>query len=115
MQLSDLDMEQGATFRVTLTYEDSDTNPISLVGYRAHMQVRTRFGSAVLIDLSSDAGDITLGGVTGVIEVRAKASATALVKRNAVYDLHLIATDDPDEVVRVFGGAINLTKAVTVA
>lgn len=109
-----LEMEQGATFRVSLTYTDANNAPISLVGYKAHMQVRLRVGAPVLIDLSTENGGIVLNGTSGVISVRGKASDTLKVTRNAVYDLHLISATDPEEVVRVFGGPVVLTKAVTV-
>jgi len=36
----DILIEQGATFRHTLTYLDSDENPIDLTDYDAHMHIR---------------------------------------------------------------------------
>lgn len=122
MDTADLIVEQGATFRVSLTYTDSASVPISLVGYRAHMQIRDKAGATrVIIDLTSDAGGgITLGGglhdlTSGKIDIHIGASKTVLLKKNGAYDLHLVAVNDSDEVTRVFGGAILLTKAVTVA
>lgn len=114
MAISSLDMEQGATFRVALTWTDALNAPVSTVGYRAHMQVRYKVGSPVLIDMTSANGGITLGGVNGMIALYASAAQTALVKKNALYDLHLVDLVDPNEVIRVFGGAINLVPAVTV-
>ena len=121
MDTADLTVEQGATFRVSLTYTDSASVPISLVGYRAHMQIRDKAGATrVIIDLTSAVGGgITLGGVmhdlhSGKIDIYIGATKTALLKKNAAYDLHLVTVNDPDEVTRVFGGAILLTKAVTV-
>lgn len=114
MSDEDLEMDQGVTFRVTLMYDDANSQPISLVSYKAHMQVRYAAGAAVLINLTSDAGGgITLGGTAGTIDIYAKASQTAMVKKNAKYDLHLIDLTDPEKVLRVFGGAILLTKAIT--
>lgn len=116
MQEVTLYMEQGATMRVTLLYTDSEDDPISLDGYRAHMQIRrrARTTSPVLANLTSENGGITLGPGEGEIHVRVKASQTAPIFRNCAYDLHLIAEDDPDEVVRVFGGPIVVTPGVTV-
>ena len=104
-----------------MTYKDGLGSPVNLSGYRAHMQIRARAGaSAVLIDLSSAVGGgITLGGLladltSGKIDIYIGASKTALLKRNAAYDLHLVDVADPDEVIRVFGGAVLVIKAVTV-
>ena len=111
----DLEMAQGVSFEVTLTYEDANLIPISLLTYRAHMQIRYLAGAAILIDLNSDpGGGIVMGGLTGLLTVYAGASQTAKVKKNAKYDLHLIDRVDPNKVLRVFGGAILLTKAITV-
>ena len=121
MDIADLTIEQGVTFRVSLTYKDGTGVPVDLTGYRAHMQIRAKAGaSVVLIDLSSSlGGGITLGGVlgdltSGKIDIYIGATKTALLKRNAAYDLHLVDALNPDEVILVFGGAVLVVKAVTV-
>lgn len=116
METVTLDMEQGATMRVTLLYKDADDLPIPLDGLRAHMQIRKRqkTTATMLIDLTTENGGVTLGPEDGEIHIRVSATETANVTRNAWYDLHLISTTDPTEVTRVFGGQILLTPGVTV-
>lgn len=114
MDVVHLEMEQGATFKVSLTYTDPDNVPVPLAPYRAHMQVRQRYGSPVLLDLTTENDGIVFDAAPGVIKIRGKASDTANVTRNCIYDLHLILIADPEEVIRVFGGTITLQKAVTV-
>ena len=114
MHVVHLTLEQGATWNVSLTYTDALNVPIALTPFRAHMQVRRRFGSPVLLDLSTENGSITLLA-GGVIKIRGKARAPARINTTmCVYDLHLIKLVDPDDVTRVFGGTVSVQRAVTV-
>lgn len=116
----DLELFEGVTWRVALDYTDGGLVPISLAGYRGHMQVRYKVGAPLLLDLTTENGGLFFGAngvlnvAAGHIEIYAGASETAGVAKNGVYDLHLISLTDPDEVLRVFGGDVIVTRAVTV-
>lgn len=112
---TDLQVEQGATLRVTLAYTDSQNNAVDLTGYKARMQVRQRanLNLPVLFELNTENGGLTLDGPGGHISILMKASQTELLRRNAVYDLRLIDSADPDNVAYVIGGSILVTPAVT--
>lgn len=105
--------EQGATFARVLNWRNADGSPISIVGYSAKMQVReSKAATAVVLELSSANGGITLGGAAGTITLSATAtSTTALAIGSYVYDLELTG---PDGVVtRLIEGAFLVDGEVT--
>lgn len=120
-----LEIVQRATFSLSVTWKDSATPavPISLAGYYAHMQIRSKAGAAgdPLVDVTSAATggatpDILLepNDRTGVVEVRIPATKTAQLTKNCVYDLFLIKSNDPTEATRLIFGPIAVSRAVTV-
>lgn len=120
---TDVDVVQGQTFSMQVTWADESVDPpapISLNGYRAHMQVRSRAGSsgAPLLDLTSDGDDASLhiepNGQTGVVVVRISASDTAKLTKNCAYDLFVVNTADPTEATRLIFGKVTVSKSVTV-
>lgn len=116
----DIDIIQGATFNLSLTWTTSDVTPvpISLAGYRAHMQIRAKQGSigTPMLDISSTTGEITLepGGSTGLIAIRIPATMTALLKKGGFYDVFVIANADATEATRLLAGKVILEKSVTI-
>jgi hypothetical protein len=117
---TDLNVNQGETYVLQVAWLDSSVTPnvpISLTGYRAHMQIRLKAGApgAALLDLVSPV-DITLepGGQTGVLTVRIPATETATLLKNCAYDLFLISTTDPTQATRLLYGHILLSRSVTV-
>lgn len=115
METVDLELEQGASMRVTLLYTDANNVPIPLDGFHAHMQARKRakFSLPVLLELSTANGGITLGPADGEIHLFAGSDQTAGITRNCVYDLHLIPDLRPTDITRAFGGKIIVTPGVT--
>lgn len=120
---TDIEIVQGATFNMQVTWADSSTDPptpISLSDYYAHMQIRSKPGATgtPLINLSSTgttpALTIEPDGQTGVVRVRISAQDTATLTKNCAYDLFVIKTNDPTEATRLVYGAITLSKSVTV-
>lgn len=110
---NDITIEQGATFTYSLIWKDSNSVPIDLTGYSARMQVRKTYNdSTAVLDLSSDDGNITLGGALGTIDVVAGAAATAIITiRAGVYDLEL---ESPTGVVtRLIEGKVTVNPEVT--
>ena len=59
----------GATLDRTITrYEDEEkTQPVNLAGHTARMQVRNLDTNAVLHDLTTENGGLTLGGINGTV------------------------------------------------
>jgi hypothetical protein len=126
-----LEIVQGATYHLSVTWTDNGTPPapISLTGRFALMQVRSKPGAPgdPLINLSSNPtldrdGNtippaITLepDGETGVISIRIGATQTRVLTKNCAYDLFLVKTDDITESVRLLSGPVTVDKSVTVA
>lgn len=120
---TDIDVVQGQTFTMQVTWANESTDPatpISLSGYHAHMQVRTKAGATgtALLDLSSIGSNPALtiepNGQTGVVAVRIGAVDTAALTKSCAYDLFVVSTADPTEAVRLVFGKITLYKSVTV-
>lgn len=120
---TDIDVVQGATFTMQVTWADASQAtpvPISLQGYRAHMQVRSKQGGVgtPLLDLSSlnPSPALTLepSSQTGVIDVRISALDTAKLKKDCFYDLFVINASDPTQAVRLVFGQITVWKSVTI-
>jgi len=113
--------QQGATFARTLTlrYPDPESpaiDPVYLLwnftGYTARMQVRRTLQSTTpMISLTTENGRITLGGVTGVIELLISATDTAQITSSGVYDLEIISSSGV--VSRVIQGDFILSEEVT--
>lgn len=118
----DITIEQGASFNETLTYTDPTGALINLTGCSAHMQVRATFGSPTpLLDLSTAAGGIVLGGAAGTIQVIITQLQTSGIvttgldgppsQKQAVHDLFLTWPDG--HVDRLWEGTASITAPVT--
>lgn len=120
----DIEVIQGATYKMRVTWNDDQATPqpISLTGWRAHMQIRAKRGGTgtLLANLSSDVvsddGSLTLEpeSLTGTIDVKVSALMTAKLKKSAFYDLFVIKTDDPTEAVRLVYGTVDISTSATV-
>lgn len=109
----DITIEQGATFKLNLLWEDPAGDPIDVTGYTARMQVREKYTSTTtLLSLTSAAGDIVLGDTAGTIDITASAVATAAIdEKRGVYDLELVSPGG--EVTRLIRGCVTITPEVT--
>lgn len=108
----DITIEQGATFQLSLIWKDSDAVPIDITGYTARMQVRRRHTSdTTMLEFTSAAGDITLGGAAGTIVVSADAPLTGETARSAVYDIELVSP--AGVITRLLEGDVTITPEVT--
>lgn len=113
MATLNLMLPQGATWSLSLTWRDSDDDPVNLAGYSAAMQVRRSYRSTspAVLSLSSGSG-ITLGGAAGTIEVSVAAGTTEDISTGKyVYDLEL--TSGGGQVTRLIEGTITVTPEVT--
>lgn len=84
----DMEVYQGEDFSTTLTYKDDNDAPVDLDGYESQMQVREEDTHAVLLDLNTTDGGITITAAAGEIGISITAAQTALLEvQNAEYDL----------------------------
>lgn len=113
-QVYDYTVEQGTTFRRTITWYNDDAQTVlrDLTGYTARMQIRPTVASTdVLLSLTNTAG-ITLGGTAGTIAiVMTDAQTAAFTFTTAVYDLEMITPSG--DVIRLIKGTLTLDKEVT--
>lgn len=109
----DITVEQGATFRLSLTWKDSTGAVVNLTGYTARMQIRETYESEETIaSFTSAGGSIVLGGALGTVVVTASATDTAKIQMTpAVYDLEVEASNGV--VTRLLQGKANITREVT--
>lgn len=106
-------IDQGATLRESFTYKDSDNAVVDLTGYTARSQVRSSYTSATtILNLTSQAGTLTITANTGTIAFNVSATTTAaLTPGNYVWDLELV--DATGIVTRLVGGTCTVTPEVT--
>ena len=104
--------DQGATFERVITVRDSAGDLMNLTGYTARMQVRPEIeSSTTLVELTTENGRITLGGVLGTITLSMTAATTAAITDEGVYDLEIISSSGA--VHRVLKGRFVLDLEVT--
>lgn len=86
-------IEQGSTFVKILTYKVNN-QIVDLTNYTARMQLRSNIeSSATVIELTTENGRISLGGVNGTITLTISATDTAnLDDTNGVYDLEIVSS-----------------------
>ena len=84
-------IEQGATFKHTLTLKDSADALINLTGYSAEMDLRkNQDDSSEVATLTVANNRITMGGSAGTIVLEISATDTsALLVGDGVYDIDL--------------------------
>lgn len=107
-------IDQGATFTKTVTWKTGKpAAPVDLTGCSARMQIREKLEStAVLLELSTTDGRITLGGAAGTVNLRVEAVVTAAITwRTGVYDLEIEFADGT--VRRLFSGPVAVSPEVT--
>lgn len=111
--LLDFYIEQGATYRHQLIWQDSAEALIDLTNYTARLQIRSDVKSAAaLIDLTTENGGLTLGGVTGTIDIAITSAVTAAIDWiNGVYDLEMISGSG--DVIRLVEGCVQVSFEVT--
>ena len=99
----DLTIKAGETFERLFLWKRTNGSRRPLTGLTAKMQIRTRIGGPVLVELSSDEGQIGLeaaeidGDATGVFAVVVPGALTLTMKHaEAVYDVRFTTEDAPD-------------------
>lgn len=91
MNFINLEIEQGVSYQLELTYTDETTGlPKDLTGYSARLSVKPYADQPPAIDLRDSDGSIVLGGSSGSIAAYFSPGSTATVDWNqAPYDLIL--------------------------
>ena len=117
--IRNLDIDAGMDFLVDTVYSDYITGlPIDITGYSALLEVKPEYPDPrVLISLSSDAGQILLGGKDGTILVKFSAADTTPSLQpffwvKASYDL--VLTSPTGSKTKVLGGFVNLIGTVSI-
>jgi len=116
--------EQGASFRLDLTYTNNDGSPVHLAGYHAAMEVRRSrtSNSRLITQLSTDNGHIQIPAPeTGEIRLALPADETSsLPPGEFFYDLVIWQDtiyengERGKEVVRVIEGNFVVRERVTI-
>lgn len=107
--IEDLDLYQGDDIAIPIEVE-LDPEDGALSDYRFNMQIRRKPGSPVLVDLSSDNGDIvTKGNLIKVIISKDKSSVLSMT--TAAYDLQV--TSPQGRVKTILHGTVNITNDIT--
>ena len=112
-----LEIDKGATFRFKAVWKVGATKetvqPVDLTGYTAKMQVREDIGTPILLELTTENGGITLGGVLGSIELYVSATeSSSFIWSEGVYQLELTAPNG--DVSRKLAGRVVVTPEITV-
>lgn len=113
---ADIVILKGATFSVTLYYENGDPpTAVNLSGYTGKLQIRkTAQSEAVIAELSTSNGKMTLGA-DGSIVLLMSATATEAIAAcggKAVYDLLITQTSDSFK-TRLMQGKVIISDGVT--
>jgi hypothetical protein len=108
-----IQIDQGATYTLALSYKDSAGTAINLTGYTAAMQLRKTVSSATAsLTLSSPSSGIVITGATGLINITITATqTTALLPDLYVYDLEI--TSSAGVVTRLIEGSAIVSAEVT--
>lgn len=109
----DFCIEQGIDWTPTITWKDSNSAYIITSGYTADMQVRARRdSSAILLELSTSNGRITVTGASGLFSLSLTAAETReLDFDTGVYDFEV--TSVAGIVYRLLEGNVTLSREVT--
>ena len=106
----DITIEQGATFRLSVTVEDDQTIPVAidLTGTTIEAQVRRRFDSAsVLATFTIENRD----DVNGKFDIVLPYATTETIDENGVWDLEILYTNG--DKVRYIKGAATISLEAT--
>lgn len=109
----DMKCDQGATFIREITLTDNEGNPLNYTGYTAEMQVRKSHSDpAVVLDLNTDNGRITVSGAIGMFRILVSDEDTSvLVPRTYVYDLLAVSPEGTKD--RILEGSFIVSPGVT--
>jgi hypothetical protein len=107
-----IQIDQGATYTLALSYKDSAGVPINLTNYTAAMQLRKTVESATAsLSLTSSSG-IVITGATGLLNITITATQSRDLDPDIyVYDLEI--TSSAGVVTRLIEGSAVVSAEVT--
>jgi len=104
---SNLVLDQGSDFSITINYNNEDGSSKNLSGYTARSQMRRSYYSTTATTLTANISDASNGEIT----LSLAANTTANLKAGRyVYDLEVVTGNS---VVRVVEGIITVLPEVT--
>lgn len=107
--ISNIFIDQGATFSTTVTIEDGTGSPLDLTGYTALAQIRKTYQSTTATEFTST---FDSDRTTGLITISLTDSqTTALEEGRYVYDL--LITDVSGSKTRVVEGIVTVNPSVS--
>jgi len=106
-------IEQGATFKHTLTLKDSAGSLINLTGFSSEMDLRrNQDDSSEVLTLTVANNRLTMGGAAGTIVLEISASDTSSMSvGDGVYDIKL--TDSNGKIDRILEGTFSVRGSVS--
>lgn len=112
LNVYNISADQGTTYAATVTYNDSQGAPVSLVGASAAMKVR-KFAGSPDSRLTLGVGNgLTLGGALGTVTISISAAALSTVPAGEyVYDLEVVLASG--STVKLIGGTFTVNAEVT--
>ena len=100
----------GVRNRWTISLQNNDGSAKNATGYSMYCQLRDKPGGKLLADMEMDDTDIA----TGVYVMSHEAVESALLgARSGVYDILFREDADHTNVVRLFGGRVEIIPVVT--
>jgi len=108
-----IEIEQGSTFTLPLTWKDSNGDVIDISGWSARMHIRDEITSVTtILELTTGNGRITIDGPNGGVNLLIDDTDTAALDfTSGVYDLEMISPTTA--VTRLLEGRVSLDKEVT--
>lgn len=107
--ISNLSVDQGATFTAEVAVSDNDGAILDLTGYTAEGQIRKTYTSSTSIDFTAAIEAPT----TGNVNISLSAAQTGAMKPGRyVYDVE-ITNDGGTTVTRILEGQVEVTPSVT--
>lgn len=106
-------IEQGATFKHTLTLKDATGTVINLSGYSAEMDLRkNQDDTSEVITLTVANNRIAMGGAAGTVTIEISANDTSSLQvGDGVYDIDL--SDASGKVDRLLDGTYSIRGNVS--
>lgn len=113
-------IEQGASYHHEFRWDDNTNLPVNLTGYTARMQMRSAITEeTTVLDMTTETGEISIGGSTGIVSLDLDADATAAIDWAAGRSVQLIGVyqlelESPGGfVTRLLKGTVTVDPEVT--
>ena len=107
--ISNLVIDQGASFSASIDVTDSDGDALNLTGYTAAGQMRRTYSSTTATDFTASIQSAS----GGTVKISLTATETNAIKAGRyVYDVEITNTST-QEVIRIVEGQVEVTPGVT--